>query len=203
MGVKVSLVTAPSSEPVTLEQVKDHLRIVQGDTLQDDYLKRLIKAARQKIEDMTNRKFVTQTWNLYRDNWPGSDDDYIEIPFAPLQSVASTGVTYTKISGGTTTFSSTAWDDDTVSEPPRVILKTDSSWPTATLAALNPICIRCVVGYTTPSLVPEPLNQAILLLVSHMYEYREPVISGQAGFVVAEVPRSIDALVADYRLFHF
>lgn len=203
MPIRLSLVTAPSSEPLTLDQVKDHLRLVKGETSQDDYLLRLLKAARQKVEDLTGRKLVTQTWNLYRDQWPDSDYSDILLPFAPLQSIASTGITYTGATGGTTTFSSTAWDDDTVSVPPRVVLKYGASWPSATLAQMNPITVRCVVGYTTPSLVPEPLLQAVLLLVSHYYEFREPVVVGQAGFTIAEVPKSVDALIADYRLYSF
>jgi len=186
---------------LTLDEVKDHLRLMPGDTLQDDYLTRLLKAARQKVEDMTNRKFVTQTWNLNLTGWPS--DDHIDLPVAPIQSVPSTGITYKMTTGNSTTFSSTNWDADTVAEPGQVILRSEASWPSATLYRTNPITIRFTAGYTTASKVPEPLRQATLLLISHYYEFREPVITGQGGFIVTDVPRSVDALLSDYRLWSF
>jgi len=44
-----------ADEPVTLEQVKDHLRISQSQTAQDNYLNLLIRAARRSIENDISR----------------------------------------------------------------------------------------------------------------------------------------------------
>lgn len=199
MSLRVLEVTGPTSEPLSLEQVKDHLRLMPGDTLEDDYIERLVKLARQKVENLTNRKLLSQTWKVYLDEWPSCDE--IELPFAPVQSVPTTGITYTNSTGNTTTFSSTAWVSDTVSEPGRIVLKNDDSWPTATLYSRNPIAVEFVTGYTTGSKVPEPLRQAMLLLVSHNYEYREPIISMPGGAIV--VPKTVEYLIADYRLWSF
>jgi uncharacterized phage protein (predicted DNA packaging) len=44
-----------ADEPVTLEQVKDHLRISPSQTAQDNYLNLLIRAARRSIENDIGR----------------------------------------------------------------------------------------------------------------------------------------------------
>ena len=47
-------------EPVTLEQVKDHLRLSPSMTAQDNHLKLLIRAARRAIEnDISRTIFAT------------------------------------------------------------------------------------------------------------------------------------------------
>src|SRR5210317_493379 len=66
------LVTGPASEPITLESVKDELRI--DDTSDDRYLEDLISEARQFIEYRTGLTFLPQTWRLSLDNWPNAHD---------------------------------------------------------------------------------------------------------------------------------
>jgi uncharacterized phiE125 gp8 family phage protein len=78
-----SLVTAPVRVPVSLADVKAHLRITSTD--HDDLLAGLIAAATDMAERFCNRRMVRQTWKLFRDAWP-SDDELI-LPFGQLQSV--------------------------------------------------------------------------------------------------------------------
>lgn len=51
----------------TLEAAKDYLDILPGDTDQDDRVKRMINAASQRIEKITNRKLKLQTVTEYQD----------------------------------------------------------------------------------------------------------------------------------------
>jgi hypothetical protein len=48
-------------EPVTIEQVKTHLRLELADTGEDDYLQLLTTAARRSIENRTGQT-VAATW---------------------------------------------------------------------------------------------------------------------------------------------
>ena len=48
--------------------------------------------------------------------------------------------------------------------------------------------------------MPPAIRQALLLLVSHSYEYREPI---QPGTSMAAIPFSVEALLAPYRVQEF
>lgn len=203
MTIRITVVTSATAEPLTLAEAKRHLRVTSTSTTDADslYISSLITVARNKVEGLTNRRLLSQTLNLYLDQWPATS--YLELPYAPLKSVPTTGITYTNSTGATSTFGSTKWDADIASEPGRIVLTYGDSWPSDSLASLNPITIRHVVGASSSNKVPVAIKQAILLLISHYYEYREPIITGQAGFTVAEVPKSVDHLLADYRLHSF
>lgn len=88
--MQVQLITAPIIEPVTLEELKLHLRIELDQTGEDEYLEGLIRVVREHIEDITRRAIMTQTWDYCLDDFPGGDS--IRLPFGNLQSVTS--ITY-------------------------------------------------------------------------------------------------------------
>jgi len=162
--------TSATWEPVSLETAKNQLRLEIGYTDDDDLIQSCIATARLRIEEITNRKLSQEVWTLYRDEWPGEDS--LEIPYPPLQSVASTGITYKNSTGVTAALSSTAWESDTAGEPGRVVLKYNNDWPINTLWPTNPIAIRFTCGYTTQSKVPPTIKSAMLLLIDDLYHYR-------------------------------
>jgi uncharacterized phiE125 gp8 family phage protein len=170
--MKTEIVTASTGYPILLDTIKDHLRIERGETAENDYLKGLRDAATDQVESITNRKLMTQTWYAYFDDW--SADEYIELPYSPLQSVPTTGIVYTNSTSGSTTFGSSAWEADTVSEPGRIVLENSESWPTDILHQRNPIQVKYVVGYGAASTtVPQPIKQAMLLMIGQWHEQRE------------------------------
>jgi hypothetical protein len=57
-------VTEPSIEPVTLAEMKRHLRAFMSVTDDDDDITNLIVAAREWVEDYTGRALIDQTWRL-------------------------------------------------------------------------------------------------------------------------------------------
>lgn len=57
-------VSNPEIEPVTLAEMKLHLRTFGTDTTEDDKITGLIVAAREWAEDYTGRALVDQTWRL-------------------------------------------------------------------------------------------------------------------------------------------
>ena len=52
----------------------------------------------------------------------------------------------------------------------------------------------------TANLVPMPIREAILLLAGHYYESREAVLVTESRATLAEVPSTVDYLLADYRI---
>lgn len=192
MGVK--LITAPTSEPVTLAEAKAQCR-VDIDT-DDALIGNLITAAREWCELHDWRVYMPQTWELYLDAWPQSQN--IEIPKPPLQSVTS--FKYTDEDDVEATLDSGQYFVDAVSDPGWLILKSANSWPAVTLRDANGIVIRFVAGYAGASDVPMRVKQAILLLVGHWYENRESVV---VGTISKSIEFGVQALLSINRGMRF
>jgi hypothetical protein len=77
--VRARLVEAPSEEPISVGEAKSHLRL---ETEEDDaYLEDLlIPAARQVVEELCWRGFVTQKWELVLEGFCGKNA--LELPRA-------------------------------------------------------------------------------------------------------------------------
>ena len=92
---RTTLSTAPAGEPIERSEFKDHMRIAQSSDNENTLITSYIKTAREWAEDYTGRKFITQTWKYYLDDFPTAN--YIEIPYPPLQA-SSFAIQYTDAS---------------------------------------------------------------------------------------------------------
>ena len=186
--MNISLVTAPTAEPVTLQKAKDHLRVDINDD--DTLIESLILLARRMSEGISNHKFVDQTWDIFMDAFPGGDEFILPKSLSPLDSV--THIKYTDEDDNESTFADSNYVEDTYSDPGRIKLDKDSDWPSDTLTELNGVVIRVKVGYGAVADVPQEFKQAILLMVGHWYENREQVTVGE---VAREIPMGVEALL--------
>lgn len=177
---------APSIEPVTLTEAKLHLRV--DTTTEDTLITTLISTARQYCEGYQRRAYITQTWELWLDSFPA--DDRIDMPLPPLQSITS--IKYYDIADVEHTMPAADYFADVKSQPGRVSLVYNKTWPAEALRPANGVCITFMVGYgLTAASVPEKAKQSILLLVAHYFENRESVSAGQ----LYEAPQAVDALL--------
>ena len=200
--MKTVLVTSSTADVLGTSEAKDWLRVTTTD--EDGLIDGLVTAARQTIEEITNRKIMKGTYYAYYDDWPsGNDYDSVYLPYAPLVSVPTTAIEYTDSEGDTTTFSSSKWATDTASEPGRVVLDYDYDWPTETLHNNNPIRVKFTCGYSSKadSSIPEWVKTATKILVATWYENRESVIVLSGGQSVAEVPMSVKAILQPHRVW--
>lgn len=174
--------TAPTAEPVSVEDFLLHSRIDATDELTG--INRYLTAAREWAETATGRQLMTATFDLYLDRWPQSENagefgttsySIIRIPRPPLQSVSF--VKYVNTGGTLTTISSSNYTVDTYTEPGRVYPSYGNYWP-AFRSQPNTIQIRFVAGYTSALLVPEGIKELICLVAGEMFENREPTITG-------------------------
>jgi len=189
----LNLATAPAEEPITTAEAKAHLRITHSDD--DTYVATLIKVARYVAETITNRAIITQTWDWYLDGFPGVDT--IQVPKPALQSV--TYIKYTDEDDTVNTLSSDDYVVDIYSTYGRIKLSDTATWPSDTLTELNGVNIRFVAGYGLAADVPEPIKQAVLLLIANWYENREPVTFGKG--IPKNVPMSAKYLLYPYRVW--
>jgi hypothetical protein len=81
---------------------------------------------------------------------------------------------------------------DVKSEPGRVVLANGESWPGTTLRPANGICVTFVAGYGLAEDVPSNIKSAMLLLIGHLYEHREDVITGISAM---PMPKGCEALL--------
>jgi len=194
----ITTTTAPEVEPVTLAEVKSHLRLTTtaaeaaAYTTEDDLLDRLITVSRTQAEQETGRKFITQTLTMYLNGWPS--ERYIRIPYPPLQSAV---VTYRLSDDDDYDETLTTADVDIVSEPGRIILQPNESWPSGALYTDKPIKIVFICGYGVAVAVPENIKSAILLKLSDLYENRGEVVIGVS---VNRISDAVDSLLRQYSM---
>ncbi len=163
-------------------------------TAEDTLLNDLITTARERVEEITRRALITQTWDYCLPRWPAGD--CIELPFGNLQTVES--ITYKDTDGTISTLPA----GDYIIEPNgeligRVVLAYGSSWPSDALYPANPITIRFTCGWASALEVPQRIKTAIKMICAELYAMRgEPVV----GQTVTE-DKSVPRLLASFRLW--
>ena len=181
------LMEAPACEPVSLAEARAHLRIVGND--EDALLASLVTAARRVVEARTGLCLMAQGWMCFRDSWP--ETGVIELPVAPLLSLEEIGVHGEE--GEKAVIDAAHYLVDATSRPARVLLRGSRLWPRPG-RAVNGIAIRLTAGFGTAAAdVPQPLRQAVLLLVAHFFAQR----GDEAG---PALPAGLGALLEPYRL---
>ena len=189
MLIGEKLETGPSVEPVLKAAIKTHLRISHSDD--DTYIDGLATAARQRIEDWTGRALITQTWDLYLDDFPV--ERYIRIPRPPLQSVTHLKYYLNEV---LTTWDSGNYIVDIYKLVGRLWLAENVAWPTADDRP-NAVEIQYVAGYGDASTdVPNLLLHAITWFAAHLYENRLPVDMVSLN----ELPMGLRSIVHQYQV---
>jgi uncharacterized phiE125 gp8 family phage protein len=180
----------PAVEPVSLAEAKAHLRVEHADD--DDTIAALIAGARIHVEAQTRRALITQTWRLARDTWPANGR--IAVLPAPLRQLVAARVY--RLDGTTQAIDLAAFTVDTIGAP--AVLTFASGALPAPGRAAGGIELDVEVGYGgAPADVPQPLRQAIRVVVAHWYENRG-LIAAAHGVTV--LPQSVDALLKPYRV---
>lgn len=181
----------PLTLPVSLNEVKAHLRIDASD--EDALLVSMIRAATNATEDYLGRALITQSWSLFIDHWPSGRR--VDLPKPPAQSVDS--VLVFADDDTSTVYSAANYYLNLASDPGRVFLRRGVVPPTPARIS-NGIEIRFIAGYgASQSDVPVPIVEGMKRLIAHWFEHREIIAPRQSA---ASVPISADVLFAPYRL---
>jgi len=183
----VSRITPPVSRPVSLNDVKLHLRIETNDD--DGYIDNLIDAAVVHLELVSGLKLITQTWRQYLDVRPPSG--MIRLGVGPVREIIA--ARYFDANGVAQTINPLNMLVDAISTPARLLIS--GGLPVG--QSLNGIEIDIVTGYgDSATEVPDSLRRALLLLVAHNYEFRGAVPVGQ---MPASEPHGFRTLIAPFR----
>ena len=181
-----AVITPPSVEPLTLADVKAHLRVDRN--AEDNLLASLIAVAREHLERMTGLALISQGIRLYIDRWP--EAGAIEIARGPVQSV--TEVRIYDVFGMETTVDLAGHAVDGNARPARLWLRNRP----APSQAINGVEIDFIAGYGESGAdVPDTLKRAMLTHIALMYEFRGAVPVDQQP---AAIPEGYDRLIAPF-----
>lgn len=175
--MRTVIITPPATEPVTLAEAKEQLRIESGFTVDDDYINALISAARDRCESYCNQFFTVQDIAYLYD---GPMPTLIELPYPNL---TVTALKYT--------------DTDNVQQTIAPADYTVNALDQAILVSVSVSALSYQVEATTSAPAAfDGVNHAIKIIVTDLYELRaESVI----GVSIAENP-ALKSLLYPYRL---
>lgn len=148
-------VSAPASEPVTLPEAKQYIRVDHAN--EDILISDLIVAARMSAEHWLKRSLITQSWKLAYDEYVPEE---IYLPMGPVSSITS--VIEIGRDGTPQTIDSNVYYLNAAKD--RIVLDT-------TLVAFR-VEVTYVAGYGNASAVPRPIKQGILAHIASMYDGR-------------------------------
>ncbi|RFZ88071.1 hypothetical protein D0Y60_09500 [Shinella sp. WSJ-2] len=176
----------PDVEPVTLAEVKAHLRLET--TEEDTLLTALIHTARLHLESQTGLCLISRLLRLYLDDWP--EGRVIQIARGPVQTIEI--VTVYDSSGAPVELDTAGYVLDGAARPARLVLPERR----ATERALNGIEIDFTAGFGESGAdVPDTLKRALTLHVAAMFELRGVLsLDDQPG----AVPQGYERLIAPH-----
>jgi uncharacterized phiE125 gp8 family phage protein len=166
------LFAAPTVEPLSVQEVRDHLRY-PASYGEDDLIERWIQSARIRAEIETGRQLMTATWDVKVDTPP---DGELELPYPPVQQVIS--VSYIDQAGIAQTWPSTEYQVSAPQGPTapaaRIAPVYGVSWPTTKSRTYDTLTVRIKAGYgDTAASVPAPILTAMLIMIGDMAEGRQ------------------------------
>lgn len=176
----LTLVTAATALPISLADMKQHLRVSHADD--DQMIEHLLQSAVLMIGEAAGRALAPTEWQMSVPAVSG----LLRLPYPPVTEI--TGISITAPDGTDTDlpldgFRLTSSDDLAFVEP------VSGVWP-ATAVRSNAIRVGFTAGYVT---CPKPLIQAVVMMVKRDFD-------GLAGADAAACEKAIQALVSAYRV---
>lgn len=186
---KLVLKTGPASTVVSLAEAKTFLRIDSDYDDDDAYIISLIDVATSVVEEFTRRRLISQTFNIFYDEFPS----YIDLQIGEVASV--THIKYYDTSNSLQTLAASNYDVDTKIRPGRIYESENGDFPD-TFERPNAVEVEFVVGATAGE-VPAPIKQAMFIVIGRYYENRQDVVTGT---IASELPLMVNHLLTPYRL---
>lgn len=188
----VTPTTPPAYQPLTLTEVKLHLRVDGTD--EDTLIPALIAAAVDTCQQLTGRSLMAQAWKLTLDDFA----DAIKLPWPTIQAVQS--VQYKDADGATQTLATSVYELVGAT----VCLIPDQEWPEVRGGA-GSVWVNYTAGYSAgneaaqQAAVPYGIKAWLLLTIGTLYANRESI---QTGVSVAALPdRFTDSLLDRFKVY--
>lgn len=189
MAYSIVETTSPTyADVISTADLKAFLRVTHSD--EDTLIEAMRAAAIQHIESFCNIRLGDRRAIMYLDDFPQT----MEVPVGPVNTINS--ISYATGAATTDTLSTANYYVDTNRVPARI---TFINFPSIYQYSHQGVQIDMDFGYAEAD-VPEGIVHAIKLLVSHMYELRQPEVTGT---VTTKVKIGLEALLNPYRVISF
>jgi uncharacterized phiE125 gp8 family phage protein len=156
--------TAPAIEPITVDELKDHLRVETNDF--DLELQSLISVARKSLEIATGLAVFTSTRKMFLDRFPANNFYRLYLYGSPVQSIDH--VKYYDGDGVQQTWAASNYNLQEGS-PNYLQCKFGVTYP-AHRSVQDQIEIKYVCGSATTAVIDERIKQAIKLNCSLQFD---------------------------------
>lgn len=189
-----TLVMAPGGEPLTLAEVKLHLRIDAND--EDSLIDSLITAARVAVEERCRIALLPQTWRESFDRFP-LGAGYFQLGRPPFIQVNS--IKYIDMAGVEQTLTAGAYEIVTTGMLAQVHHAFGVNWPIARQKPSS-VTVEWQAGYADSTKVPADIKAWMKIMIGTLYENREAVIKGQTSASSFSARGFADGLLDPYRV---
>lgn len=197
----LTLITAATAGPVTLEEVIAHCRAPK-DTSDDDVLEAYLDAATAFVADRANLVLAPASYRIDRCEWWSGK---LEILLKPVREIVS--VKYLDENGAQQTVGEENYRLSRTNSGACLELLSTYSQPAVKADAHNAVQIELLAGYDDPDatgsgddpelVVPPQAQHAIKMMTSHWYDKREAVDSN----LLMSLPLAVEALIAQIRVY--
>jgi uncharacterized phiE125 gp8 family phage protein len=162
------LIIAAESTPITLDEIKDHIRETFGIDDYDNQLMSLINVVAEYGEKLTGRDFINKTYKGYLDCFPNCAWQSIEIRKSKLQSISSIKYLVDNVE---TTLDSAKYYFTQNNNFSSIYLVDGESWPDNEDKRKQAVIIEFVAGYGDDSCdIPTSLKQAMLSHLTTLFK---------------------------------
>ncbi len=184
--------TAPAAKPLTLTEVKTHLKIAIADTSQDDYLNLLIDMATAFGEKYTKRTFINTGFTTFRDDF----NDPLVLRRSQVSAIAS--IKYL-VAGVLTTLATSVYGFTDVNGFSEIFLQVDQEFPTDIDSVPQAVEIIFTAGYGAAATdVPADVKFAMLNHIAFLYSNRGDCAADCSGS--DGVPSTVKSLYDKIRI---
>ena len=169
---------------VSLSEAKTHLRILHTDD--DTYITSLIKAAQLTAEYYCNTDFTSCNWTYTCDLWNQTQ----KLPHGQWFKILN--IKYYDDNGVQQTWAATEYDVDIGTIPNRITLKQNKTYPSLRDGVANITISLVSTGENYNNNYTEVAKQAVLIMLTDMYENRQSVVVGR---IASSIPKTSQYLL--------
>lgn len=185
--MKLSQSSATFSEPLSLSDLRKHLRVEHNE--EDSYLNMLIGASRAAAESLIDGIIADREFILTLDEFTNE----IAFPLRPVNP-NSIAISYVDENGDSQTF--TAFDYTSDQFKTCIFPTYNTDWP-KTEAGFNKVTITFSAGFVGHyGSMPQDVKHAMLMIAGTLYDQRE---DHTAQIKLHDVPTSSDMLLSPYK----
>ena len=161
----------PSELPLSLAEVKAHLRLNQNDPTHDENLNLLIEAAVERLQQDLDRQFITSTYEQTQFSWVDCEQssrygDEVKIQKKAVTAVSA--VTYVDEDGAEQTLDPSAYVFD--SARGSLFPTPGTQWPSVQSDNPNAVKVAFTAGYGVDNAcIPRLFKAALLLCIGKWF----------------------------------